>query len=56
LGEKDWPYQQIERYNSSDIYPLLLQAASIYHGNYLSKANSVVPERNRVMMDLLYRQ
>jgi hypothetical protein len=56
LGEKPWPYQQIEKYNSSEVYPLLLQAAYKYHGNYLSKANNAIPERNREMMDLLYRK
>src|SRR6185436_8402907 len=29
-GEKKWEYQQISKYNKSEIYPLLLQASSAF--------------------------
>jgi hypothetical protein len=37
-GEKKWPYEQIEPYNSGDLIPALLRAAAHYpDANYLAK-------------------
>ena len=56
LNEKEWAYKQIEKYNPSEIYPLLLQAAYKYNDQgYLSKANSIKKENN-LMTELLYRK
>jgi len=53
LKEKEWTYQQIEKYNPNEMYPLLLQAAYKYNDpNYLSKANAV--KESNVMTELLF--
>lgn len=51
LGEKPWPYQQISKYNNTDLYPILLQAARIYNNNgYLWYSEKV---KNRDFMNKL---
>jgi hypothetical protein len=55
LKEKKWIYQQIEPYNSKDLYPLLLQAADKFRNEtYLKKANEVKGGKD-VMVELLYK-
>ena len=55
LKEKKWTYQQIGPYNSSDFYPLLLQASEKYHDEtYLKKASEIDGEKD-VMVELLYK-
>jgi len=56
LGEKEWAYQQIERYGQSEIYPLLLQAGNKYDKAYLSKANRIETDNKAGIVDLLYRK
>ena len=56
LGEKQWAYQQIEKYGKNEIYPILLQAGYKYDPRYLSKANGITGEENNGMIDLLYRK
>jgi len=56
LGEKKWTYQQIEPYEVSGFYPLLLQAANKFHNeNYLKKTNQVNTEDKDAVAELLYR-
>jgi Alginate lyase len=56
LGEKKWTHQQISKYNKSDIYPLLLQAADKFKDpHYLEQANGF-NERNGWMTELLYKK
>jgi len=55
LGEKKWEYQQISKYNKSDIYPLLLQASSAFKDQkYLTTAKELNGGTINVMADLLY--
>lgn len=54
LGEKTWNYRQIEKYNSSEIYPLLLQAGYRFNATYFLKANSMGERKGDLMVDLLY--
>jgi hypothetical protein len=55
LKEKNWTYQQIGPYNSTDFYPLLVQAADKFHDeNYLKKANEIRGEKD-VLTKLLYK-
>ena len=56
LGEKQWAYQQIEKYGKNEIYPILLQAGYKYDSSYLLKANGITGEENNGMIDLLYRK
>jgi hypothetical protein len=50
LGEKKWEWQQISRYNSSEIYPVLMQAANKYKDpGYISRI-----KRNDWINELLY--
>jgi hypothetical protein len=56
LKEKKWIYQQIGPYNSTDFYPLLLQAADKFHDeNYLKKANEIKGAEKNMMTELFYR-
>jgi hypothetical protein len=56
MGEKTWEYQQISKYNKSEIYPLLLQAADKFKDpGYLTKANTINKESNNVLNGLLYK-
>jgi hypothetical protein len=56
LKEKKWTYQQIGPYNSTDFYPLLLQAADKFHDEkYLKKANEINDADKNIMTELLYR-
>jgi len=55
LSEKKWEYKQIEKYDSNEMYPLLLQAADKYNDpNYLIKANA--NGNKNFMIDLLYKK
>jgi hypothetical protein len=55
LGNKTWDYQQISKYNSADIYPLLLQAAEKFKDDhYITCANEIKGE-NDWMIKLLYK-
>jgi len=55
LGEKNWTYQQISKYNKDDFYPLLLIAAKKFTGNhYLSLANGINKQSNDLIIELLY--
>ena len=56
LGEKKWTYQQIEPYDVSGFYPLLLQAANKFHNeNYLKKTSQLNSEDKDAVAELLYR-
>jgi hypothetical protein len=55
LGEKTWEYQQISKYNKNDLYPLLLQASSVFKDQkYLTTAKELNGGTINVMADLLY--
>jgi hypothetical protein len=55
VGEKHWTYQQIGKYNSIDIYPLLLQAVEKFKDDhYITYANEIKGE-NDWMTNLLYK-
>ena len=55
LGEKKWEYQQISKYNKSEIYPLLLQASSAFKDQkYFMVAKDINTGTANVMADLLY--
>ena len=54
MGEKKWEYQQISKYNKTEIYPLLLQAATIFKDDqYLAKANEASNNKDSIT-DLLF--
>lgn len=53
MGEKTWNYRQIEKYNTGEIYPLLLQAGRQYSTAYFAKAGGIGEGKNE-MVDLLY--
>jgi hypothetical protein len=56
LKEKKWAYQQIGPYNSSDFYPLLLQAADQFRDEkYLKKAHEIKGATTNTLSELLYR-
>jgi hypothetical protein len=56
MGEKIWEYQQISKYNKSEIYPILLEAADkLKDSNYLTKASAINQESNNVLTGLLYK-
>jgi hypothetical protein len=56
IGEKKWEYQQISKYNKTDIYPLLLQAADKFKDDhYLNYSNEINKEDNDLLTALLYR-
>ena len=55
LGEKKWEYQQINRYNKNEIYPLLLQASSAFKDQkYFTIAKDLNTGTINTMADLLY--
>jgi len=55
LGEKKWEYQQINKYNKNEIYPLLLQASSAFKDEkYLTVAKELNAGNTNVITDLLY--
>jgi hypothetical protein len=55
MGKKNWTYQQISKYNTNDLYPLLLQAATVYkEQQYLDAAKELKKENMNVMNDLLF--
>ena len=55
LGEKKWEYQQISKYNKSEIYPLLLQSSSAFKDQkYFTAAKQFNEVPINVMADLLY--
>lgn len=54
LGEKKFEYQQINKYNKSEIYPLLTQAGEKYkHTPYLEEARKL-RSASHWMTDLIY--
>jgi hypothetical protein len=56
LDEKKWDYKQIEKYDTNEIYPLLLQAGYEFKDEaYLQKADAVKKGIN-VMTEILYRR
>jgi hypothetical protein len=56
LGEKPWSWQQISKYDKSEIYPLLLQAADAFNDpKYLAIAAGLKTE-DMGFNDLLYRK
>ena len=56
LGERNWEYQQISKYNRAEIYQLLLQAYNQYKDQkYLDAANEIQKENASFLNDLLYR-
>ena len=55
LGEKKWEYQQINKFNKNEIYPLLLQASSAFKDQkYFTWAKELNTGTINVMADLLY--
>ena len=57
VGEKPWTWDQISKYNKSEIYPLLLWAADKFkEPGYLAKANELGQEGNHTVTDLLYKK
>jgi hypothetical protein len=55
LGEKNWTYQQISKYNSTEMYPILLQAAEKFkNDHYITYADEIKGE-NDWMIKLLYK-
>jgi len=55
LEEKKWEYQQINKYNKNEIYPLLLQASSVFNDQkYYKVAKDLDTGTINVMADLLY--
>ena len=56
LGEKKWEYQQISKYNRSEVYPLLLQAYNQFKDQkYFDVASELYRENTSLMADLLHR-
>ncbi|MFI5130960.1 MAG: hypothetical protein ACHQFX_13245, partial [Chitinophagales bacterium] len=57
VGEKAWTWQQINKYNKSEIYPLLLWAADKFkEPGYITKANEISKEGNSTITNLLYKK
>jgi hypothetical protein len=55
LGQKQWSYKQIGKYNKTDIYPLLMQAAEKFNvPRYLDDAKQVNAPDLITMTGLLY--
>lgn len=55
LEEKKWEYQQINKYNKNEIYPLLLQASSAFKDQkYFRVAKDLNTGTRNLMADLLY--
>ena len=55
MGEKKWEYQQISKYNKSEIYPLLLQAAIGFKDKeYLTTAKRINGNNVDTLTDILY--
>lgn len=56
LGEKKWEYQQISKYNRTEVYPLLLQAYNQFKDQkYLDLASELYRENTNLMADLLHK-
>lgn len=56
LGQKKWQYQQISKYNRTEVYPLLLQAYNQFKDQkYLDAASELYKENTSLMADLLHR-
>ena len=57
VGEKTWTWQQINKYNMSEIYPLLLWAADKFkEPGYITKANEINKEGVSTITNLLYKK
>jgi hypothetical protein len=55
IGQKNWTYQQISKYNPNEFYPLLLQATAAFKDQkYLDVAKELKKEDMNVMNDLLF--
>jgi hypothetical protein len=55
LNEKKWAYKQIEKYNTAEFYPLLLQAARKFQEPaYANIAARISRENTNPTIDLLY--
>jgi hypothetical protein len=56
LAEKPWTYQQINKYNRNEFYPLLLQAAAKFKEPvYMTQANVMSRDVSDLMIPLLYK-
>src|SRR6187200_2790261 len=56
LGEKKWDYQQISKYNRTEVYPLLLQAYTEFKDQtYLEVASELYKDNTNLLADLLQR-
>jgi Alginate lyase len=55
LEEKPRTYQQIEPYNSLDLYPLLLIASRKYNTDYSQKLALIPKNDDTAILDLLYK-
>jgi hypothetical protein len=57
FGEKKWNYQQIEKYNINEIYPLMLQAAVQFKESaYREKAESIFTGNSSALINVLYKK
>ncbi|MEO6001469.1 MAG: hypothetical protein ABIN89_31745 [Chitinophagaceae bacterium] len=56
MGQKPWAYQQISKYNKSEFYPVLLQAANAFKDHkYVDAGKELNKEvAKNAMTDLLY--
>jgi hypothetical protein len=56
LGEKPWTWQQINKYNTNEIYPLLLQAAGAFNNPKYLRIAAGLKNEDTGLNDLLYRK
>ncbi|MEJ8818601.1 alginate lyase family protein [Lacibacter sp. H407] len=57
MGEKKWEYQQISKYNKSDLYTLLLQAGVGFNEpKYFSVAKKIEKESRTFVNDILFEK
>jgi hypothetical protein len=55
IGEKSWTWQQINKYDKEDFYPLLLQAADAFRDQkYFATAKEFDKGDTNIIADLLY--
>lgn len=56
LGEKEWEYKQIAKYNKGELYPLLrIAAVQFKQPSYLTKANEINEQNSSGIDQLLYK-
>jgi Alginate lyase len=54
-GQKTWEFEQISNYDKGEIYPLLLQAATVYkEQKYLTTAKTLNSDNSNLAVFLLY--